>query len=94
MAVIEANYAVMAQGGQGLISAWNRIESLLADLDTLCCSTRDMRADLLDSYLLLKARWAGSAQERQQVLRELARYVDDARTTYQQMDAALAAQFG
>lgn len=94
MAVIDANYAIMAQGSQGLIDAWNRIESLLQSLDTACAQLGAMDSRVTHNYQLLKARWSTSAQDRQQVLRELARHVDEVSSTYQRMDAALAAQFG
>lgn len=93
MATITANYASMASGHQGLVATWQRIEGHLADLDAAVGATGDMKAAALSSYQALKARWALSASDRQLTLRALGDLVEHARTHYQQVDAALAAQF-
>ena len=94
MATITANYASMASGHQGLVATWQRIEGHLADLDATVGATADMKAEALLSYQALKARWSLSAADRQRALHALGDLVEQARVHYQQVDAALAAQFG
>lgn len=93
MSTISVNYAAMASGHSGLVATWNRIEALLAELTTVVGGTRDMVAESVVAYQSLAARWSSAAQERQQTLRSLAEYLNQASTTYRQTDAALAAQF-
>ncbi len=94
MATISVSYAALAGGYDGLIAAWGRIESHLAELDATVARTADMSADTLVSYLALKARWDASAAERQGVLHSLAALVGQAGERYRQVDTAMAAQFG
>ena len=94
MTTIRANYGVMSAGHDGLVATWGRIETHLGQLDTDVAATADMDADALTAFRLLTVRWAASATDRQQVLRGLAGAVEAARTQYQQVDRALAAQFG
>lgn len=94
MTTIRANYGVMSAGHEGLVATWGRIETHLGQLDTDVAATTDMDADALTAFRLLKARWVASAADRQLVLRGLADAVEAARTQYQQVDRALAAQFG
>jgi uncharacterized protein YukE len=93
MAVIKANYAVMAAGQDGLTATWARIESHLGQLDTTVAGTADMDSQALIAFKVLKTRWDTAAAERQVVLRGLAEAVGSARTYYQQVDTALAGQF-
>lgn len=93
MATIKADYGVMSAGHDGLVATWQRIESHLSELDRIVASTHDMRADVLLSYQALKARWAASSADRQVVLKQLADLIAQVRDHYQQVDAALAAQF-
>jgi uncharacterized protein YukE len=94
MATITVNYAALADGRDGLIATWNRIEGHLADLDARIAATADMEAETLVSYRALKARWDGAAQERQAVLQGLATLVGRAGDQYRSVDLAMAAQFG
>lgn len=94
MTAIRANYGVMSAGSDGLVATWGRIETHLGQLDTDVAATADMDAAALSAFRLLKARWAASAADRQVVLRGLAEAVGAARTHYQQVDQAMAAQFG
>lgn len=94
MTTIRANYGVMSAGHDGLVATWGRIETHLGQLDTDVAATADMDADALTAFRLLKVRWAASAADRQLVLRGLAEAVEAARAQYQQVDRALAAQFG
>jgi uncharacterized protein YukE len=94
MTTIRANYGVMSAGHDGLVATWGRIETRLGQLDVDVAATADMDADALTAFRLLKVRWAASAADRQLVLRGLAEAVETARTHYQQVDRALAAQFG
>ena len=94
MTTIRADYGVMSAGSEGLVATWGRIETHLGRLDTDVAATLDMDADALTAFRLLKMRWAASAADRQLVLRGLADAVQAARTHYQQVDRALAAQFG
>ena len=94
MTTIRADYGVMSAGSEGLVATWGRIETHLGRLDTDVAATLDMDADALTAFRLLKLRWAASAADRQLVLRGLADAVQAARTQYQQVDRALAAQFG
>ena len=94
MVMINANYGVMAAGHEGLVATWQRIEGHLGDLDRIVASTHDMKAQALLSYQALKARWSAAAQDRQTTLKALGDLVEQAREHYQQVDAALAAQFG
>ncbi len=94
MVTIAVNYAALADGRDGLVATWNRIEGHLADLDARIAATSDMDAQTLASYRALKARWDGAAQERQSVLQALATMVGRAGDRYRGVDAAMAAQFG
>lgn len=93
MTTIRANYGVMSAGSDGLVATWGRIETHLGQLDSDVAATADMDADALTAFRLLEVRWAASAADRQVVLRGLAEAVESARTHYQQVDRALAAQF-
>jgi uncharacterized protein YukE len=93
MTTITANYGVMSAGHDGLVATWGRIESHLSQLDQTVASTADMSAEALAAFRLIKARWDTAAADRQLVLRSLAEAVGHARTQYQQVDRALAAQF-
>ena len=93
MAVIKANYGVMAAGQDGLTATWTRIESHLGQLDTTVAATADMDSQALVAFKVLKAKWDAAAADRQVVLRGLADAVGSARAYYQQVDTALAAQF-
>ncbi|QNK81415.1 WXG100 family type VII secretion target [Nakamurella sp. PAMC28650] len=93
MTTIRANYGVMSAGHDGLVATWGRIESHLDRLDSTVASTADMSAEALAAFRMIKARWDTAAADRQLVLRSLAQAVGDARTHYQQVDRALAAQF-
>jgi len=93
MAEITVNYAGMAAAHADLIGTWNRIEAHLADLDTAVAGTRSMRAESLQAYLVLKARWDAAAAERQRALKGLAELVDGARRHYQEVDGRIAAMF-
>jgi uncharacterized protein YukE len=94
MATITVNYAALANGHDGLVATWTRIEGLLAELDSYVASTADMTAETLVSYRALKARWDASAEQRQGVLHALATVVGRAGEQYRQVDTAMAAQFG
>jgi uncharacterized protein YukE len=94
MTTIAVNYAALADGRDGLVATWGRIEGHLTDLDARIAATSDMEAETLVSYLALKARWDAAAQERQTVLHSLANLVGDAGEQYRSVDAAMAAQFG
>lgn len=93
MTQINVNYGAMAAGFDGLVATWGRIESHLAELDAAIAATTDMTSEALASYMALKARWDGAAEERQIVLKTLADGVDNAATAYRQADAAAAAMF-
>ncbi len=90
---IHADYATMSSGQENLVSSWNRIETHLAELDTLVAGTSDMQADTMSAYVALKSRWTSSAGERQTLLKLLSDSVGNARDRYQQTDAGLAAIF-
>jgi len=94
MATIAVNYAALADGQEGLVATWNRIEGHLADLDARIAATSDMDAQTLVSYRALKARWDAAAADRQTVLQSLAALVGRAGDQYRSVDAAMAAQFG
>lgn len=94
MTTIAVNYAALADGQDGLVATWNRIEGHLADLDARIAATADMDAQTLVSYRALKARWDAAAQERQAMLRGLATVVGRAGEQYRTVDATMAAQFG
>lgn len=94
MTSIAVNYAALADGEEGLVATWNRIEGHLADLDARIAATGDMDAATLTSYRALKARWDAAAQERQTVLHGLASLVGRAGEQYRTVDATMAAQFG
>jgi uncharacterized protein YukE len=94
MATIAVNYAALADGQEGLVATWNRIEGHLADLDARIAATSDMDAQTLVSYRALKARWDAAAADRQTVLQSLATLVGRAGDQYRSVDAAMAAQFG
>ena len=94
MVLVQADYALMSAGREGLVATWSRIEGLLADLDRVVASTQDMQADTVTAYQALKARWASAAGERQLVLKALGDVIEQAREHYQQVDASLAAEFG
>jgi uncharacterized protein YukE len=93
MATIKANYGAMSAGHEGLVATWGRIEAHLGQLDSTVASTSDMSAEALTAFRLLKAKWDGSAADRQVVLKGLAQAVGEARAYYQQVDRTLAAQF-
>jgi uncharacterized protein YukE len=93
MAVIRANYGVMAAGQDGLAATWARIESHLGQLDATVAGTADMDSQALIAFKVLKTKWDAAAAERQVVLRGLAEAVGSARAYYQQVDTALAGQF-
>ena len=93
MASITVNYAGMSAGHQSLVQSWNRIEQLLADLDATVAATHSMKAETLQAYLALKARWDGAAADRQLALQALAQKVDQARELYQDLDRRTAAMF-
>lgn len=93
MTMIKVNYGAMAAGHEGLVATWTRIEGHLADLDATITATADMRSEALVSYAALKARWDAAAADRQAALYALAGAVDNAARSYQQVDAAAAAQF-
>jgi uncharacterized protein YukE len=94
MTTISVTYAVLADGQEGLVATWNRIEGLLADLDSRIAATADMDAQTLTTYRALKARWDAAAQERQLTLQGLASLVGRAGEQYRTVDATMAAQFG
>jgi uncharacterized protein YukE len=94
MSTIAVNYAALADGREGLIATWNRIEGHLAELDARVAATSDMEAQTLAGYRALKARWDAAAQDRQQTLQALANHVGRAGEQYRSVDAAMAAQFG
>ena len=94
MTTIAVNYAALADGQEGLVATWNRIEGHLADLDSRVAATADMDAETLTMYRALKARWDAAAQERQTVLQGLASLVGRAGEQYRTVDATMAAQFG
>lgn len=93
MAQISVNYAGMAAGHQGLIATWNRIEALLRELDATVAAAGSMKAETVQAYLALKARWDAAAEDRQLALQGLARAVDGARELYQDLDRRTAAMF-
>lgn len=93
MTTIRANYGVMSAGQEALVATWGRIESHLGHLDQTVAVTADMDSDALLAFRVLKSRWESAAVERQVVLRGLAEAVTNARSYYQQVDRALAAQF-
>ncbi len=93
MTTIRADYGVMSAGQDGLVATWGRIESHLSQLDGTVAATADMDAESLAAFRVIKARWDAAAADRQLVLRSLAEAVGHARTYYQQVDRALAAQF-
>ena len=94
MTIIAVNYAALADGQDGLVATWNRIEGHLADLDSRIATTADMDAETLTSYRALKARWDAAAQERQVALQGLATAVGRAGEQYRTVDMTMAAQFG
>jgi len=94
MTTITVNYAALADGQEGLVATWNRIEGHLADLDSRIATTADMDAATLTSYRALKARWDAATQDRQMVLQGLAGLVGRAGEQYRTVDATMAAQFG
>lgn len=94
MTTIAVRYGALAAGQDGLVAAWGRIESLLADLDSRVAATGDMTADTLSRYRALKAHWDATAHDRQAMLHQLANCVGRAGEQYRQVDAAMAAQFG
>lgn len=94
MATIAVSYAAMANGHDGLVATWSRIEGHLAELDAAIAPTADMTADTLVQYRALKARWDGAADQRQALLHGLAEHVGRAGEQYRQVDVAMAAQFG
>lgn len=94
MTSIAVNYAALAEGQEGLVATWNRVEGHLAELDARIAATADMDAQTLTSYRALKARWDAAAQDRQAVLQGLASLVGRAGEQYRTVDAAMAAQFG
>ena len=94
MATIAVNYSALANGHDGLIATWNRIEGHLAELDSAVATTADMTADTLIQYRALKARWDSAADQRQAVLQALATHVGAAGEQYRQVDVSMAAQFG
>ncbi len=93
MASIRANYGVMAAGEEGLVSTWGRIEAHLSRLDSTVAATADMESEALAAFMALKTKWNAAAADRQVVLKGLAEAVGSARSYYQQVDRALAAQF-
>jgi len=93
MATITANYGVMSAGQDGLVATWGRIETHLGQLDSTVAATADMSAEALLAFRALKLRWDAAAADRQSALKALAQAVGEARTYYQQVDRALAAQF-
>jgi hypothetical protein len=62
MSTIAVNYAALADGRDGLIATWNRIEGHLAELDARVAATSDMEAQTLAGYRALKARWDAAAR--------------------------------
>jgi uncharacterized protein YukE len=94
MASIAVNYAALSSGHDGLLATWSRIESHLAELDSLVAGMADMTSDTLLSYRALKARWDASADQRQGMLQALATLVGRAGEQYRQVDTSMAAQFG
>ncbi|RIJ78097.1 hypothetical protein D1871_04205 [Nakamurella silvestris] len=93
MTRIAVNYAGMAAAHTDLVGSWTRIEQHLADLEVAVAGMSSMRAESLQAYLTLKARWDAAAAERQHVLRALADFVEGALTQYQQADSRIAAMF-
>lgn len=93
MSQITVNYAGMAAGHSALINSWNRIEALLRELDASVVATGSMRAETLNAYLALKARWDAAAADRQLALKGLANVVDGARRHYQELDRRVATMF-
>ncbi len=93
MSSIKANYGLMAAGQDGLVSTWGRIEAHLSRLDQTVASTADMESEALLAFTALKTKWNAAAADRQLVLKGLAEAVGSARSYYQQVDRALAAQF-
>lgn len=94
MASITVNYGAMANGHDGLVATWGRIEGHLAELDSHVAATSDMTAETLVGYRALKARWDASADQRQGMLHALATLVGRAGEQYRQVDTSMAAQFG
>jgi uncharacterized protein YukE len=93
MVAIRANYGVMAAGEDGLMASWSRMEANLGQLQATVAATADMDSQALLAFKALKAKWDAAAADRQVVLKELAAALGSARTYYQQVDTALAAQF-
>lgn len=90
---LNVSYGALSTSSSNLTACWQRIESLLGELDRRLATTRDMKAELLTAYLALKARWDADAGDRQRALRELAAYLQSTRESYQRMDQMLAQQF-
>ena len=90
---IKVNYAVMDTSQEGLLGAWNRIETLLADLDAAVVGAGDMQAEALASYQALKAQWSLGAADRQVALRSLSDHLGSARDHYRQVDQSMATMF-